>query len=249
MPERKQMHSRNRHNAPYNFNDLTLANPGLRKFVHLNADGEATIDYYNSHAIKALNKAILKAYYGITYWALPPTSLCPPIPGRADYIHYLSDLPLPNGESCKDKACHCLDIGVGSNCIYPIIGSREYAWTFVGSDIHADSLLNAKKIVTCNPVLAHQIELRLQPNPKHKFEDIILPGEYYDLTLCNPPFYDTAEQSDYQELTASYRKDQKQPLNFGGESNELYCEGGELVFLTDMMIESQRFAHQVGWFT
>ena len=39
------------------------------------------------------------------------------------------------------------------------------------------------------------------------------------------------------------------PLNFGGESNELWCNGGEALFLKRMIKESADFKTQVGWFT
>ena len=39
-----------------------------------------------------LNRALLKADYGIDFWDIPPNYLCPPIPGRVDYIHHLADL-------------------------------------------------------------------------------------------------------------------------------------------------------------
>jgi 23S rRNA (adenine1618-N6)-methyltransferase len=38
-------------------------------------------------------------------------------------------------------------------------------------------------------------------------------------------------------------------LNFGGQANELWCEGGERQFLYNMITESALFSSQVGWFT
>lgn len=106
--------------------------------------------------------------------------MCPPIPGRADYIHYIADLIQPDRvandlqteeEDANEQKtkCRCLDVGVGANCIYPIIGHTEYGWTFVGSDIDPVSIENARKIVTCNPVLAHKIDLRLQKDSQKIF--------------------------------------------------------------------------------
>lgn len=39
-----------------------------------------------------LNKALLAAHYDIEYWDIPDTYLCPPIPGRADYVHRAAEL-------------------------------------------------------------------------------------------------------------------------------------------------------------
>ena len=63
--------------------------------------------------------ALLLHMYGVTGWTLPPRYLGPPIPGRADYLHYLADLlALSNGgEIPCGAAIRVLDIGVGANCI------------------------------------------------------------------------------------------------------------------------------------
>ena len=92
MAERSELHTRNKHNGQYDFSLLTENYPPLRKFVLLNPLGIQTIDFFNPHAVKALNKALLISYYGIRYWDIPRNYLCPPIPGRADYVHYIADL-------------------------------------------------------------------------------------------------------------------------------------------------------------
>lgn len=253
MAERKELHPRNKHSEAYDFGKLVEEYGGLKKHVIRNEFDTLTIDFFNPMAVRALNKALLISHYGISYWNIPKDALCPPIPGRADYIHYVSDLTDADGTIYKDKKCHCLDIGVGANCIYPIIGCREYGWTFVGSDINDDSLANAHKIITCNPVLAHQIELRKQPDCLHKFKDIIGPDEYFDATFCNPPFHDSGEQAArnaaLKESSLRGKTVKKATLNFGGVSNELWCEGGELNFLINMIKESSEFGSRVRWFT
>ena len=124
MSERSELHTRNKHNGQYDFSLLTENYPPLKKFVQLNPYGTQTINFFNPQAVKALNKALLISYYGIRYWDIPKNYLCPPIPGRADYIHYIADLigseavskdvKVENGEIRK-SAYRCLDIGVGAN--------------------------------------------------------------------------------------------------------------------------------------
>ena len=262
MAERSELHTRNKHNGQYDFSLLTENYPPLRKFVLLNPLGIQTIDFFNPHAVKALNKALLISYYGIRYWDIPKNYLCPPIPGRADYVHYIADLIDPervsntaneeNGDKPK-RQCRCLDIGVGANCIYPIIGHVEYGWMFVGSDIDPVSIENARKIVTCNPVLAHKIDLRLQKDNRRIFDGIIAPDEYFDVTICNPPFHSSKEEAEEGTLrklsSLKGEKVKKTKLNFGGNANELWCEGGELRFLLNMIVESRKYRKNCGWFT
>lgn len=250
MADRNELHQRNKHNGQYDFPKLIADYPPLKKYVVLTPYGSQSIDFFNPQAVKALNKALLAAYYGIRYWDIPKGYLCPPIPGRADYIHYIADLINPSGE---ERKCRGLDIGVGANCIYPIMGCTEYGWTFVGTDIDPVSIANARKIVTCNPVLAHRIELRLQENDKHIFHGVIKPDDYFDVTVCNPPFHSSREEAEEGTLrklsSLKGQKVSKARLNFGGNANELWCEGGELRFILNMISESKAFQNNVGWFT
>lgn len=250
MAEKSELHKRNKHKGQYDFQLLTENYPPLKKFVILNPLGVQTVNFFNPQAVKALNKALLISYYGIRYWDIPKGYLCPPIPGRADYIHYIADL-IQSGEQTAN--CRCLDIGVGANCIYPIIGQTEYGWTFVGSDIDPVSIENARKIVTCNPVLAHKIDLRLQKDNRKIFDGIINPDDYFDVTICNPPFHSSREEAEDVTLrklsSLKGERVNKARLNFGGNANELWCEGGELRFLLNMISESQKFKNNCGWFT
>ena len=241
MSERSELHTRNKHNGQYDFSLLTENYPPLKKFVQLNPYGTQTINFFNPQAVKALNKALLISYYGIHY--------------IADLIGseaVSKDVKVENGEIRK-SAYRCLDIGVGANCIYPIIGHVEYGWMFVGSDIDPISIENARKIVTCNPVLAHKIELRLQKDSSKIFEGIIAPDEYFDVTICNPPFHRSKEEAEEGTLRklSSLKGEivKKAKLNFGGNANELWCEGGELRFLLNMIVESRKYRKNCGWFT
>ena len=264
MAQKGELHIRNKHNGQYDFPLLIENYPPLKRFVSLNPLGVQTINFFNPQAVKALNKALLISYYGIRYWDIPKQYLCPPIPGRADYIHYIADLIQPDrvakdlrveDEDANEQKTkrRCLDVGVGANCIYPIIGHVEYGWMFVGSDIDPVSIENARKIVTCNPVLAHKIDLRLQKDNRRIFDGIIAPDEYFDVTICNPPFHSSKEEAEEGTLrklsSLKGEKVKKTKLNFGGNANELWCEGGELRFLLNMISESRKYRKNCGWFT
>lgn len=240
------LHPRNRFNTRYDFPQLIACSPGLAAFVKPNAYGDDSIDYADPLAVKALNQALLKHAYGLEHWDIPPGYLCPPIPGRSDYIHHLADLiSLRRG-----PAVRVLDIGTGANCIYPLIGASEYGWSFVGAEVDPVAWRWAQKIVAANPSVAGLIECRLQKSATACFQGIIKPDEHFDLTLCNPPFHGSAAQA--AEGTQRKLRNlgaKKSVLNFGGKANELWCEGGELGFIRRMIEESAEFAAQCGWFT
>lgn len=250
-----KLHPRNKHINPYDFELLVKASPKLGQYVILNKFGDESIDFFKPKAVKALNTALLKHYYKIENWDIPNNYLCPPIPGRADYIHHIADLLgfCNNGKIPKGNKILVLDIGVGANCVYPIIGNKEYEWSFIGSDIDDISITSAKAILNSNPSLKKNVDLRLQKNNNCFFEGIIKNDEFIDLSICNPPFHSSFEQA--QSGTVRKLKNLKQKKitsvvqNFGGQNNELWCEGGEIRFIKDMIIESKRFAKSVLWFS
>jgi len=253
--EKSRLHSRNKHRERYDFKLLKKACPELVSFVVINQFGDETVDFFNPDAVKMLNTALLKEHYSINNWTIPAGYLCPPIPGRADYLHHIADfLRSKNfGKIPQGKKINVLDIGVGANCIYPIIGAVEYDWHFVGSDIDSKAIENANEILNENPQLNENIELRFQESEKTIFKGIIAFDEKFDLTICNPPFHTSAQEA--QSGTARKLKNlqaenkRELVLNFGGRSNELWCDGGELAFIKRMIIQSKKYANSCYWFT
>lgn len=254
--QKSELHPRNLHRSRYDFPQLIKSCPELASFVSPNPYNDLSINFSDPEAVKMLNKALLKHFYGIQYWDIPKDFLCPPIPGRADYIHYLADLlsasnagHIPTGQGVR-----VLDIGVGANCIYPMIGHRSYGWKFVGSDIHAVSVKNAKLMIEANRNLSKGIDIRLQKSAKNIFKGVIKPTDLFDLTLCNPPFH--ASQDEAHATASKKLRNLGKPvdrtqvvLNFGGQKNELWCDGGEERFVCQMVEESLLFAEQCFWFS
>lgn len=242
------MHSKNKHNSIYQFDKLIENHNPLSKYVFVNDYNTQTIDFSNQKAVLELNKAILKHHYNLTDWSIPEGYLCPPIPGRADYIHYISDLLSEDKLSTNIKG---LDIGVGANCIYPILANRIYNWKMVGADINKTAVISAQKNIEATPSLADNIEIRHQTDNANIFKGIVKKGEHYQFTMCNPPFHSSEKEAQKGTLRKlkNIGKDTKLTLNFGGQSNELWCNGGEALFIKRMIKQSVEFKHQVGWFT
>lgn len=97
-----------------------------------------------------LNKALLAHYYGVANWDIPEGFLCPPVPGRADYLHHLADLLAEDRDGIIPQQATVLDIGTGANLIYPLIGAHEYHWRFTGSEIGAEAFASARAIINAN---------------------------------------------------------------------------------------------------
>ncbi len=255
-PDDKQLlHPRNKHRSRYDFDQLVASSPALAAFMQVNSYGDASIDFANPAALKALNQALLRHFYRVAAWDIPAGYLCPPIPGRADYIHYLADLLASSNQGVvpRGKGLKVLDIGVGANCIYPILGHQEYGWRFVGSDTDPKALNAARRLVAANHNLVGAIDLRLQPEPQHILAGIVKPGEVFDATVCNPPFHGSlaeATAGTQRKLTNLGAKRGARPvLNFGGQNTELWCPGGEKGFVRRLVSESQQLPTSCFWFT
>jgi 23S rRNA (adenine1618-N6)-methyltransferase len=239
----------------YDFDELIVSFPELSRFVFTNEYNNLTIDFFDPSAVIILNKALLKHHYGLNYWEIPPDYLCPPIPSRADYIATIADLLAEgnNGAVPVGSDVKILDIGVGANCIYPIIGCVNWGWSFIGTDIDPVAVESAAAIVRNNPVLTGKIEIRLQRDRESYFNGILKRGEKIAATICNPPFHSSKEQAAqvaHKKLSnLSKTRIKQERLNFGGRSNELWCPGGEEHFVKGMVAQSRDFAQQCHWFT
>jgi 23S rRNA (adenine1618-N6)-methyltransferase len=252
---KSRLHPRNRHRERYDFRVLIGSCPELAQFVTLNIHNDESIDFSDPEAVKMLNKALLKHYYDIGNWDIPQNYLCPPIPGRADYIHHSADLLSSKnfGKIPTGNKIICLDIGVGANCVYPVIGNKEYGWSFIGSEIDPVSVESANKIVELNPSLEGKVEIRMQNQPNDIFFGIIQKDDRIDLSICNPPFHASpaeARAGTLRKLNNLSRERITEPaLNFGGQHGELWCKGGEERFIRDMIRQSRLFSESCFWFT
>ena len=255
ITEKTNLHPRNLHRSRYDF-DILIANcPELKPFVAINEHKIETIDFSDPAAVKILNRALLATYYGVKNWDIPENYLCPPIPGRVDYIHYIADLLANsnNGVIPTGTAVEGLDVGLGANCIYPLLGNAVYGWSFVGTDIDEKAIDSCMTIIENNPRLIDVISLQQQTSARFIFKNIITPQDKFAFTICNPPFHSSqieAEKGSLRKVNNLQDKKTTKPvLNFGGQNAELWCEGGELGFITQMIYESAKYPMQCLWFT
>jgi 23S rRNA (adenine1618-N6)-methyltransferase len=283
------LHPRSVHRGRYDFSVLCRALPKLRPFTFKSPKGDLTIDFADPAAVFYLNAALLAAHYGVQHYELPEGALTPPVPGRADYLHRMADLIYsPKGaDPAKPKdqqQVRLLDIGSGASGIYCLLAASIYGWECVGSEINHESLVNASQIAEANSGLAKLVSFREQLGTQI-FSGVVNTSEYFDLTVCNPPFHASLEEatrasqskraglalSQHQNGLADTKAGEidaaetetgntdaaetsrtnpnQAPANFGGQRSELWIEGGELGFLTQMINESREFAAQVGWFS
>jgi len=254
------LHPRNLHIGQYDFSALMIACPELTPYVIKNPKGELTINFSDPQSVLLLNKALLSCFYDIHFWQIPAGYLCPPIPGRVDYIHYIADLLSEcfSGQAPTGKQIKGLDIGCGANCIYPLLASRSYGWSLVGTDIDEYAVKTAKLLVKANTNISKNITIRQQKNTNHILTGMLKKNERFAFSMCNPPFHASMtkategsllKQAHLNKNKMRSAKQIKAPLNFSGLPHELSCEGGEIAFVKKMVSESLSVKNQVCWFT
>lgn len=254
----ERMHPDNPHQHGYDMTLLCQAWPALAAFLYPTPRQQLSINFADPAAVKCLNQALMAAHYGYDAWDVPAGNLCPAIPGRLDYLLYLRDLltqqhqarPL-KGVRMRPATIRALDIGCGANLVYPLLGHKALGWRFVAAEAAPQAFQYASSMAA-RLAGNSAIEVRLQPDDRHIFQGIIGHNELFDVTLCNPPFHDSAEAA----AAGSARKRQQlglaptaAALNFAGQDHELWCPGGELAFIGQMIKESSTYATQVAWFS
>ncbi len=248
-----RLHERNKHIGRYDLEALVKSAPELSKYLIENRKGEQSVDFANPKAVKELNKALLLHFYNVDFWDIPEGFLCPPIPGRADYIHIVADLLAKSngGEIPKGDKVKCLDIGTGANMVYPIIGASEYGWSFIATESAQESFDWATNLLEKNKNL--NVKLRFQDDSSKIFKGILKKNEKIAVSICNPPFHISQHKAEVANLrklsNLKGEKVDEVTLNFGGKNNELWCDGGEKKFIETMINESVEYAENCQWFT
>ena len=248
------MHSQNPYGEGYDLKRLAKHYSTLQKYIVLNPSGEETVDFSSSSAVYELNKAILLADFKLADYHLPTGYLIPPIPGRLDYLLHVRDFLSEKFSVDPDVKLRGLDIGTGANGIYSILGAQHFNWTMVGTESDVKAIDIAKSNMQHTKGLQDKVEIRHQEDKSFLFKNMIQSDEQFDFTVCNPPFHGSREEA----VKGSLRKlknlggenyNKEFSLNFEGQANELWCNGGEALFIKRLLRDSVLFKDQVKVFT
>jgi len=240
--------NRQRDVKPVDFRELAEAYEPLKSKL-IPTPGGATIDFKDALSQRLLTQAILHHDFNLTV-EVPEDRLCPPIPNRLNYIHWLQDLhhslTFWKVEDKVDASVKVIDIGTGASAIYPLLGVMSNpSWSFIATEIDKLSIESSRRNVSLN-----SLEDRIRIYPVKKDEGILVPllsdtDLHVDFTMCNPPFYSSEEEiSRLAEL-----KDSEPSAICTGSSNEMITPGGEERFVKQMIEESLQVSERCRWFT
>ena len=203
----------------------------------------------------ALSRSLLHAYFELRLPHLPDHHLCPPIPNRFFFLHWIDSYLLrlqgfvsdsSYGLERAQRRTLCLDIGVGATCIYPLLAARALNYQVLGADIDGQALEIAQQNVNANNLssrirlshvdLTHSQDSSLPPGgPLTRSLQAFGPSnERPDFCMTNPPFYDP----DAMEQEAPRAGDGRERTNM--TTSEGSYPGGEVEFVLDMICDSVR---------
>ena len=223
--------------------ELRKEYPELCPYIKENPTNELIFesDYKDEKLQIRFVQILLSKYYNIPQWHLLPGRLVPHPKLREQYLHWISHLPLNihSGGDTENEYNHpenirILEIGTGSNCIFPLLCGKHFKWEIVSTDIDSEALEEAEILLKENNI-EDIAQLRLQKDPTNIYINIINEGEFFHYAIANPPYYDSMVGI---EIATSRLK-----------VMEYMTKGGELEFVRGMIRESLGFRANVGWFS
>lgn len=248
-------HERNRYKTqPPDFYALGQQYPEFKQYLR-NVDDEnrrASLPWDDPFAVRELTKTLLLNDFGLQ-WDIPISRLCPPLPNRLNYLHWIEDLldqvdaasfQAHDEQSAENKTdvpetIAGIDVGTGANCIYALLGAAMNKWRFLATEIDEESYQCAKKNVARNHLdgiitvkRTHTNKLLTEPLQDEA------PERKFHFVMCNPPFFDNMSEADTNPQTSCM-----------GSANEMVFPGGEVAFIGGMIAESVELQNRVLWFT
>lgn len=236
------MHPRNIYAASPDFVALARSYPPLRPYVFLTHTGPS-IDFKNPIAQRRLTEALLRIDFDISL-SLPENRLCPPIPNRLNYVLWIQDIIR---ETAPDVAVvRGIDIGTGASTVYPLLACRlEPTWQFVATDVDKDSLTSARENVSRNHLSDRVIITETSPSKPLLFPLEKDTTSMYEFTMCNPPFYSSTEEMAQSAETKEFGPN----AVCTGAEVEMITPGGEVAFVSRIIMESLRHKARCRWYT
>ncbi|KAK5700746.1 hypothetical protein LTR97_005263 [Elasticomyces elasticus] len=234
------------------FDKLAASDPDFAAICQI-SKSKRWLDFQDPKVVQQLTKTLLKSDFNLTL-TLPPDRLCPPVPVRWNYIHWIQQLLDTTCSSTNNyndtydpsRQVHGLDIGTGASCIYPLLAcSTRPGWRMWGSDIDSHSLAYAKQNVKANN-MDSRIRIQRSPNPAAPLIPLdVLGVGGLDFVMTNPPFYSSG-----QDMLDSYTGKHAPPSAVcTGAENEMICDGGDVGFVTRILEESLVLRERVQWYT
>ncbi|KAH8876068.1 RNA N6-adenosine-methyltransferase METTL16 [Schistosoma japonicum] len=253
MALNKYMHQRNiyKQRKP-NFKELAAQFDFFDAVAVKDECGRVMLDFRTPSHLAALSKALLMKDFGLNV-NFPSDRLIPTVPLRLNYILWLEDL-IKDLKRFSGRI-NILDIGVGSSCIYPLLGSKKNSWRFFGTESDIRNFTLAKENVNNNNLnesikLFHIAEniSSLDAVFGTTGHDEIEPPAYIHAVMANPPFFSDASDAIGSNTCRSLKRPLPKTISSAAR-HESQTTGGEVYFCMRLIRDSIRYSTRVGVFT
>ncbi|KAF4716841.1 hypothetical protein FOZ62_021964, partial [Perkinsus olseni] len=94
----------------------------------------------------------------------------------------------------RDTSVKGIDVGIGGNGIYSLLGSALYGWQMIGTEVSQESIDNVQSIIDNNKDIVN-ITIKKQEDKMKIFEGCIDLEDTYTFSMCNPPFYENDDNN------------------------------------------------------
>ncbi len=113
-----------------------------------------------------LTRALLQALFRLKLPYLDEAHLCPPVPNRFFYLHWIHTKLLPVSWAAGNDITRSrgLDIGAGASCIYSMLAARFFRSTMITSEIDPKSVCLARANVQANHLSSMITILQVPPS-------------------------------------------------------------------------------------
>ncbi|EZA50536.1 Methyltransferase-like protein [Ooceraea biroi] len=228
MSVRRYIHPRNKYKTPPDYKKLAIKYPEFRQIAITDLAGRVRIDFQNEKSLRTLTETLLMHDFGLLV-RIPPDKLNPTITLRMNYILWIEDLM--NHLKLKMDKVTGIDIGTGATCIYALLLAKIYGCHMIGTEVDEASVEHARDCIQGNN-LENLIKV-ITVNAGRIFKDVIESNDAYDFSMCNPPFFESADD-DAERIAKALP-----PRNAStGNASELKTVGGEWAFVAQMIDES-----------
>ena len=212
----------------------------------------------NQEFTVALTRALLRTHLDVQLPYLEENHLCPPVPNRFFYLHWIhSELLSKNAGGVGSH--RGLDIGSGATAIYSLLAAKFFHYHMVTTEIDVNAAAMAQKNVEANHLSSHVHVARVPPSHSQDpsqppggplerslvaFEQLLLQQQKpLDFVMTNPPFYDPSTMEHVNPRAGDGRARTAMTVSEGS------YPGGEVGFVTEMIADSLRRPHASRWFS
>ncbi|VDN09793.1 unnamed protein product [Dibothriocephalus latus] len=250
------MHTRNQYKfRKPSFRDLYSKYDFFRDVAITDENGKVTLDFKQPKHLAALSRALLLEDFKLDV-EFPLDRLVPTIPLRLNYVLWIEDI-LENMNNIAPPPL-ILDIGVGSSCIYPLLGARKNNWKFIGVESDARNFNSSLSVVESNSLRDCIYLLRVHDelvSPLPQVFAELSKSDFsgrspfrIDVVMANPPFFSDVADAVAVESTRSLSRCPAKSASSAARQ-ESQTPGGEVGFATRLAEDSLNFSDSVGVFT